>query len=179
MSHGKTGFHIQYSVEETDGKGLGVFAREAVSEGSVVWRHVPGTFVVYDERTFEEKIGRMSPAEVIYELTHVHAFEEFPGCLIRALDDGILINHSNAPNLATNKNAPAKVALDLQSPEYLQKVTEALCDDRYSLVAVRDIASGEELANDYNADDECPPYYDALCSQYDVREDFLDDGQDQ
>jgi hypothetical protein len=41
-------------------------------------------------------------------------------------------------------------------------VTEAFLDDRYSLVATRDTESGEEFANDYSADDNCPPYYDAL-----------------
>jgi len=57
----------------------------------------------------------------------------------------------------------------------LHDVTEALHDNRYSLVATRDIESGEELANDYAVDDECPSYYDALCEQYGVCEDFLND----
>ena len=171
----ETGFCFEYSVEETEDKGLGVFAREAIRKGSVVWRHVPGVFVVYDEVSFRAKIAKMSPADVVYELTHVHAFEEFPGCLIRALDDGILINHSYEPNLFTNKSAPARTSFDVNSRQYLLKVAEALVDDRYSLVATRDIEIGEELANDYSADDDCPPYYDDLYQQYGVHEDFLDD----
>lgn len=175
MPDRETGFRFLYSVEKTDDKGFGVFAREAITKGSVVWRHVPGVFVVYDEPSFTAKIEEMSPAEVVYELTHVHAFEDFPGCLIRALDDGILINHSNAPNLATNNSAAARTSLDVSSRQYLRKVTDALFDDRYSLVAIRDIEKGEELTNDYTADDECPPYYDVLCEKYGVREDFLND----
>jgi hypothetical protein len=53
-------------------------------------------------------------------------------------------------------------------------VAEALLDDRYSLVATRDIETGEELANDYADDDDCPPYYEVLCEQYGVCEDYLD-----
>ena len=175
MPDKETGFRFQYSVEKTEDKGLGVIARETIKKGSVVWRHVPGVFVVYDERSFRAKIEKMSPADVVYELTHVHAFEDFPGCLIRALDDGILINHSSDPNLFTNNAAPARTSFDINSRGYLHKVTEALHDDRYSLVATRDIESGEELANDYSVDDECPRYYDALYEQYGVCEDYLDD----
>ena len=175
MPDRETGFRFLYSIEKTADKGLGVFAREPIEKESVVWRHVPGIFVVYDERSFRAKIEKMSPADVVYELTHVHAFEEFPGCLIRALDDGILINHSYDPNLATNKSAPARTSFDVNSRRYLHEVAEALVDDRYSLVATRDIERGEELTNDYSVDDDCPPYYDVLYEQYGVREDFLND----
>lgn len=36
MSDKETGFRFQYSVEKTEGKGLGVFARETIKKGSVV-----------------------------------------------------------------------------------------------------------------------------------------------
>lgn len=90
-------------------------------------------------------------------MTHVHAFEDIPDCLIRALGDGILINHSSDTNLATNNAVTARTSLDVHSRRYMDKLTEALHDDRYSLVATRDIESGEEVANDYVVDDECPP----------------------
>ena len=91
MNDRQTGFRFGYGAAESPGKGLGVFAREPIRKGSVVWRHVPGVFVVYDETSFRARLEKMSPSEVVYELTHVHAFEDFPGCLIRALDDGILM----------------------------------------------------------------------------------------
>lgn len=175
MEDKETGFQVKVSVEKVEGKGLGVFAREPIRKGRVVWRHVPGAFVVYDESSFKAKIGTMSPDDVVYELTHIHVFEEFSGCVIRALDDGIMINHSSNPNLATSKSGAAPASLDAASGRYLQDVAEALLDDRYSLVAVRDIEVGDELANDYNADDEGPPYYEALYEQYGIRDDYLDD----
>jgi len=174
MPHGGTGFLVRYRVETTEHKGLGVFARDPIRKGTIVWRHRPGIFTVYDEPAFRAKIATMPPEQVVYELTHVHALEDFPGCLIRALDDGILINHSGDPTLVTDNAAPLPQRLDPAAPGYLQRVHEALTDDRYSLIATRDIAPGEELTNDYDAEDACPPFYDALYTQYGVREDFLD-----
>ncbi|MEM7431627.1 MAG: SET domain-containing protein [Pseudomonadota bacterium] len=174
MPKRKTGFQFDYRVEKAGDKGLGIFANEPIPSGAVVWRHVPGTFEVLDEVAFRAKIAKMPAAGVVYELTHVHGFEEFPECIVRALDDGILINHSSQPNLATQKTAVAPVTLDWQSDDYLGRVSDALGDDRYSLVATRDIETGEELANDYNRDDGCPPFYDALCEHYGVQEDYLE-----
>jgi hypothetical protein len=175
MPDRENGFRFLYSVEKTENKGMGVFAREPIEKGSVVWRHVPGIFVVYDEQSFRAKIEKMPPAAVVYELTHVFGIEDFPGCLILALDDGVLINHSSDPTLVTNNAAPASTSIDVNSRRYLHKVTEALLDDRYSLVATRDIERGEEFTNDYSAEDDCPPYYDVLYEQYGVCEDFLDE----
>jgi hypothetical protein len=174
MPAGQTGFQVRYSAGTSAGKGLGVFARERVAKGRVVWRHVPGVFTVYDEPAFRARIASMSPAEVIYELTHVHALEDFPGCLIRALDDGILVNHAWEPTLVTNNTGPAGITLDPRSPRYLREVAAALVDDRYSLVATRDIESGEELTNDYTAEDACPAFYDNLYARYGIRDDYLD-----
>lgn len=175
MPDRQNGFCFLHSVEKTKGKGLGVFAREPIAKGAIVWRHVPGLFVVYDELSFGAKIETMPSAEIIYELEHVSGLEDFPGCLIRVLDDGVLINHSSDPNLVTNKSAPAGTSFDVRSPHYLHNVTEALLDDRYALVATRNIDSGEEFANDYSAEDDCPAYYDGLCDRYGVCEDYLDE----
>jgi len=175
MPDRETGFCFQYSVEKTEDMGMGVVAREPIKKGSVVWRHVPGVFVVYDEHSFRAKIEKMPPTDVVYELTHVFGLEDFPGCLILAFDDGALINHSTDPTLVTNNAAPSSTSFNVNSRQYLNKVAGALLDDRYSLVATRDIEIGEEFTNDYSTEDDCPPYYDVLCEQYGVCEDFLDD----
>jgi hypothetical protein len=144
------GFCFPHEVRETQDKGLGVFACAAIRKGSIVWRHVPGRYTVYDEPTFRAAIKDMTHADIVHELTHVFGLREFPGCLIRVHDDGVLINHSDKANLATNNSA-----------------------DRYALVATRDIAEGEELTNDYAGDVVDPPFYDALCEAYGVDEDYL------
>jgi len=126
MADRETRFRFLFSVEKTEDRGLGVFAREPIKKGSIVWRHVPGLFVVYDEHSFRAKIEKMSPADVVYELTHVFGLEDFPGCLILALDDGVLINHSRNPTLVTNNAAPASTSIDVNSRRYLHEVAEAL-----------------------------------------------------
>jgi hypothetical protein len=69
-------------------------------------------------------------AAMVCELIHVFGLEDFPGSLIRVLDDGVLRNHSRHPALVTNNAAPASTSLDVKSRRYLRKVTEALLDDR-------------------------------------------------
>jgi len=117
----------------------------------------------------------MSHAEVVYELTHCFGLADFPGCMIQILDDGALINHSGNANLVTNNSAPANASLNVNSRDYLDTVTKALLDDRYALIATRDIEIGEEYNNNYNADCAEPPYFDTLYEQYGVCEDYLDD----
>lgn len=173
MPAAETGFCVSCAVAPSPGKGLGVFTRESIARGRIVWRHNRGAFTLYDEAAFKTLIADMSDDQIVFELTHVHTFEEFPGCLIRALDDGIRINHSSDPNLATNKPEPAAPILDPTAADYLPQVALALADDRYSLIALRDINAGEELVNDYNEDAEGPAFFDALCDHYNVTEDYL------
>ena len=175
MPDKQSGFCYPYSVKKTDIKGLGVFARESIKKGSVVWRHIPGLYVVYDEHSFKAMIEEMSHAEVVYELTHCFGLADFPGCMIQVLDDGALINHSSNANLVTNNSAPANASLNVNSRDYLDTVTKALLDDRFALIATRDIEIGEEYTNNYNADCAEPPYFDILYEQYGVCEDYLDD----
>jgi hypothetical protein len=175
MTDEKNGFHFPYRIERTADKGLGVFAGTAIKQGNIVWQHVPGQYVVYDEKTFRAVIANMSKTKVVYELTHIFGLKDFPGCLIRIFDDGVLINHSSNANLATNNAVANHIPSDVTSPQYLRNVTEALLEDRYALVATRDIEKDEELTNDYAADVVDPPYYDVLFEQYGVVQDFLDD----
>ena len=170
----KNGFCFSYVVKKTPDKGLGVFAGETIEQGSIVWRHVPGQYTVYDEQAFKAAIEKMERAEVVYELTHVFGLKELPGCLIRIYDDGVLINHSSNANLATNNATAVETSLDVTSVDYVQDVTKALLDVRFALVATRDIEIGEEFTNDYAADVFDPPFYDDLCEHYGVSESYLD-----
>jgi len=171
----KNGFCCAHVVRKTENKGLGVFAGEPIKQGSVVWRHVPGAYTVYNEQTFRAAIDQMVHADVVYELTHVFGLKEFPGCLIRVCDDGVLINHSSNANLLTNNADAVDTSLDETSFDYTENVTTALLDVRYALVATRDIEKGEEFTNDYAVDTVDPPFYEILYKQYGVSETYLDD----
>ena len=172
----KDGFCFPYAVKKTPDKGLGVFAGESIKQGNIVWRHVAGQYIVYNEQTFNAAIEKMSHAEIVYELTHVFGLKELPGCLIRIYDDSVLINHSPNANLAVNNAVSIETSLDVTSTQYIQNVTKALLDARYALVATRDIEIGEEFTNDYAAETVDPPFYDILCERYGVSEDYLEGG---
>lgn len=174
VTNKNNGFCFPYAVKKTTDKGFGVFAAEAISQGSIVWRHVPGQYIVYDEQSFNAAIGKMLHADIVYELTHVFGLKDLPGCLIRVLDDSVLINHSSDANLATNNAAAIGTSLDVTSIHYIQNVTKALLDVRYGLVATRDIEIGEEFSNDYVSDTFDPPFYNILCERYGVSENYHD-----
>ena len=176
MSDKKDGFCFSYVVKETPDKGLGVFAGETIKQGSIVWRHVPGQYIVYDEQTFKEVIAKMTHAEVVYELTHVFGLSDFPNIVIRVFDAGVLFNHSSDHNLITNNKPEIETSLDETSIHYIQEVTKALLDDRYAMIATRDIEIGEEFTNDYSAEVDDPPFFDIIYDQYDIDDSYLNDG---
>ena len=176
MTDKKCGFCFPYAVRKTTEKGLGVFAAETIRQGSIVWRHVPGRYIVHNEQTFKAAIRQLLPVDIVYELTHVFGLRDFPDCLVRVFDDGVLINHSGDANLATNNAAANETPLDVTSIHYIRNVTEALLDVRYAMVATRDIEIGEEFTNDYVGDAFDPPFYDDLCEHYGISEDYLGDG---
>ena len=175
MNTQKDGFLYAYSVEEIPGKGLGVIAGEAIKQGSLVWRHVPGQYAVYNEEMFTALIANMTREETIYELTHCFGLAEFPNCVIRVFDAGVLFNHSSDHTLATNNAAVIEPPFDPGSPRYVEEVTEALLSDRYAMIATRDIAVGEEFTNNYAMEVGDPPFFEALYDQYDIDDSYMDE----
>lgn len=160
-----TGLCVPYTIRATRDRGRGVFAGAAISKGTIVWRHVPGQYAVYDERSFKEHLASLSHSEAAYELTHIFGLPEFPGYLIRVFDDGVLINHSRQPTVGMNLRSGDYEARRVTSA---QDVVDALLDERFALIATRDLNVGDELTQDYNTDGEDPSYYDELCEQYGI-----------
>lgn len=170
------GFLYAYSVRETPDKGLGVFAEDPIKAGSLVWRHVPGQFAVYDEPAFKALIQNMTHDETVYELTHVFGLPDFPNCVIRVFDAGVLFNHSSNHTLTTNNASQLDAPLDQTSPHYIEDVSKALLGDRYAMIATRDIEAGEEFTNNYALEVGDPPFFEAIYDQYDIDDGYMDDG---
>jgi len=164
-SNDNTGLCVPYTVRVTPDKARGVFADAAIRKGAIVWRHVPGQYAVYDERSLKELLAKMSHSDAVYELTHIFGIPEFPGYMIRVLDDGVLINHSRQPTTVMNNGSGAYEVPYINSP---QDVEDALLNDRFALISTQDLEVGDELTHDYNTGIEDPLYYDALCEQYEV-----------
>ena len=163
-----TGFCVPYTVRVVSGKGRGVFADAPIRKGTILWRHVRGQYAVYDERSLKEALANLSRSEVVYELDHMFGAPEFPGYIIRVFDDGVLINHSRQPNVVVNSDSGGDEIPYNTSVQDVQDVADALLNDRFALIAIQDLKVGDELTHDYNIGVEDPPYYDALCEQYDV-----------
>jgi hypothetical protein len=169
-SNDNSGFCIPYRIRVTPDKGRGVFADAVIRKGTILWRHMAGQYAVYDQRSLKELLGKMSQSEAVYELTHIFGLSEFPGYMIRVLDDGVLINHSRRPTVAMNRGSGE---YELPCVTSTQEVADALLDDRFSLIAAKNLEAGDELTHDYDADVEDPSYYDSLCEQYGVSWEWL------
>jgi SET domain-containing protein len=163
-----TGFCIPYTVRVTPDKGRGVFAAGPIRKGTILWRHICGQYVVYDERSLKEFLARLTRSEVVYELTHMFGIPEFPGYVIRVFDDGVLINHSRQPTVVMNNGSGDNEIPYNNSAQGVQEVEDALLNVRFALIATHDLKAGDELTHDYTIGIEDPPYYDDLCEQFHV-----------
>jgi SET domain-containing protein len=163
-----TGLCVPYTVRDTPDKGRGVFADAPIRKGTILWRFVRGQYAVYDERTLKEFLAKLSRSDVVYELEHVFGTPEFPDYIIRVFDDGVLINHSRQPTVAVNNGSGDNEIPYNAAAQGVEDVADALLNDRFALIATQDLKAGDELTHDYNIGVEDPPYYDALCEQYNV-----------
>jgi SET domain-containing protein len=168
-----SGLCVPYTVRDTPDKGRGVFAEAPAPKGTILWRFVRGQYAVYDEGSLKELLAKLSHSDVVYELEHMFGTPEFPGYVIRVLDDGVLINHSLQPNVAVNNGSGNDEVTYNPSPQNVKDVEEALLNDHFALVAIRDVKVGDEVTHDYNVGVEDPAYYDALCEQYDLSSPWL------
>jgi hypothetical protein len=172
-SNDNTGFCVPYTVRITPDKSRGVFADEPIRKGTILWRFVRGQYAVYDERSLKEFLAKLSRRAVVCELTHMFGTPEFPGYIIRVFDDGVLINHSRQPTVVVNSASGDDEIPYNSSVQDLQDLEDALLNDRFAMIASRDLKVGDELTHDYNIGVEDPSYYDALCEQYNVSEPWL------
>jgi SET domain-containing protein len=115
---------VPVDVRPSPIQGVGVFAREAIPAGTVVWQFDPGI----DQRhpvswlaTQPEHVRRFVATHAILTLDKQH--------YALAGDHTVFINHSSDPNL---------------TPRY-----EIVVNGEEVVVAARDIAAGEELTINY------------------------------
>ena len=107
--------------------GLGVFAAAPIAKGTPVWRFQPGL-----DMEFAPEIAERFPEHVRAFVSRYGYVDRNLNRLILCFDDARFVNHSDAPNVAT---------------DYAR--------DRHGLdVALRDIAAGEELTMDYGGFEE-------------------------
>ena len=119
------GWHVDVEFRNSPVHGTGVFARRPIAAGTKVWQFDP-TMHVCDART----LGNLAPADLRYAL--LAGYLHVPTGQFLWYEDGMqFLNHAATP--------VANVGLWTWPP--------LIQDDH--CVALRDIAAGEELSEDY------------------------------
>ena len=139
-----SGFRVPYAMRESPIAGRGVFAVEPIARGTLIWEYVKGESVLeHDEASMRKRLSKLSRTAASDLLEHVYVWE---GCVVEILDDAKVWNHAAAPNTGNH-------------PDEANGVGDSL-----SSYALRDIAAGEELTDDYALHDDLP-WFEALCAE--------------
>ncbi len=108
-------------------EGLGVFAAEDITKGTIVWQFVPGVDLLIDPSELPSL-----PAAVVEHCQRYAYLHTETGEYVLCGDDARFVNHSDDPNL-----------IGIYPPGDKQGVD----------IAARDIRAGEELTSDYQTFD--------------------------
>lgn len=139
-----SGFKFEVELGESVGKGLGVFTKEAIPCGALVWTPTPDNHRTFNEAELNIFVEQ-NPLYAEFVLNHVYGWRDV---VIFAIDDAAFVNHSSNPNLTVGH----VVGVD---------------DDEQGCFAARDIDAGEELLDNY-ANYTTPKWYLDLCAAHGV-----------
>ena len=159
------GFEVEYEVRDAGGDmGRGIFATRALAAGTLVWRFCEGVNATrhVDEAAVRARLAALPSAEAARDFLD-HAFF-LGGALNEMHDDGVLFNHSEQANTG--------VAALLAPGSAAAAVAASARAGPLDTVALRDIAAGEELLEDYGRY-EMPAWYSALCAEFESRLDYF------
>ena len=113
--------------------GIGIFSREFIAKGAIVWRFAQG----FDLVLTKEQVGRLSEAARDQFLNYAYLSKK-TGLYILCSDDSRFFNHE------LNPNTTCRVPVNPDSSDSLE------------CFANRDIQPGEELTNNYcEFDNDC------------------------
>jgi uncharacterized protein len=130
--------------------GMGLFAGQDIKKGEVVWQYTPDTCNILTKDQFQTLLDSFHKTEkqlIEYFLTYTYYQDVLKG-LIFCLDNGRYVNHSDQPNLSGPSDMSSEVSW------------------QYS-IALRDIAKGEELFENYGTYDTCE-WLEEICKSYRV-----------
>jgi SET domain-containing protein len=142
-SHG--GFRVPYEVRPSAIAGRGVFAIEPIERGTLVWEYEVGRSVLEyrSEAKLRERLENLTDEEARFLLEHIYVWKD---AAVEIIDDAKIWNHTPSPNTGFHPDDPS--------------IGEGL-----GSYALRDIAAGEELTDDYG-DHHDLPWFEGLCKEY-------------
>ena len=134
---------MPYEIRDSPIAGRGVFALQNIPRGALVWEYVVGQSVLeHDEASLRKRLRPMTAQQRIDLLEHVYEWE---GKAIEILDDAKVWNHAANPNTGNHPDGDGPGA-----------------GDGVSSYALRDIAAGEELTDDYSLH-HALPWFEQIC----------------
>ena len=137
------GFRVAYKMGVSPIAGRGVFAAVPIKRGTLIWEYVVGQSVLeHNEASMRARLRKLSASARIDLLEHVYVWD---GAVIEILDDAKVWNHAPDPNTGEHPDDGS--------------------GDGVSSYALRDIAVGEELTDDYALHDDLP-WFEALCKAH-------------
>ena len=153
---------VPYEVRDST-FGRGIFATAAIATGTCVWRRSAACLTAIPSDEACDYVAQLEPVALRNLLEY--AYFGAGGSLIDlSRDDGRFFNHSGSQsNVALGSVLVAAAATTV--PEGIEAG---------STYAVRDIADGEELLDDYNTYGEEPQWYLDLLASAGVDTSYLD-----
>lgn len=162
------GFYVPYEVRDAgSGKGNGVFAKEPIAAGTLIWHGDDDVCRWYSESEFRALLPTLSSDEIRYKLNHAYAMSEVNHEKIIELPrDAGSVNHSSQPNSVTPYVYEAQTGRRVDPSQWPLPAGQRVYLYN-ACVALRDIAAGEELVENYH-EFHNPAWYVHLCREYGV-----------
>lgn len=135
---------VPYELKESSIAGMGLFATEPLKRGMLLWKCDETSVCTHTAESLRAKLAALSKEDAKELLEHVYAWE---GEVIEIIGDGKYWNHSTTANTGNHPDEGA--------------------GDGISSYALRDIAVGEELLDDYSAHSSVP-WLEEFCKQYEA-----------
>ena len=139
---------VPYELKESPIAGLGLFATAPIARGTLLWKYDENSVKEYEEPALRSRLAPLSAAEAVELCEHAYCWE---GKVCEIVDDGKYWNHAKGSNQNTGGWHPDGDAHG----------------DGMSSYALRDIAAGEELTDDYALYDKLP-WFEAICQEREV-----------
>jgi SET domain-containing protein len=135
---------VPYELKQSPIAGLGIFATALIARGTLLWKYDENSVKEYEEAALRARLAPLSAAEAVELCEHVFCWE---GKVCEIVDDGKYWNHAKGSKQNTGNHPDGDAH-----------------GDGMSSYALRDIAAGEELTDDYALYDKLP-WFEAICQE--------------
>ena len=135
---------VPYELKQSPIAGLGIFATAPITRGTLLWKYDENSVKEYEEAALRARLALLSAAEAVELCEHVFCWE---GKVCEIVDDGKYWNHAKGSKQNTGNHPDGDAH-----------------GDGMSSYALRDIAAGEELTDDYALYDKLP-WFEAICQE--------------